>query len=353
MRCSPMGLCRRHHWPPVAAGVTAATLAPWMSAMAQSAGQGPVVAIEWIASDSNQCPDAAYVAARTARLLDGATADAPRLRARALVAHDESGPWRVDLSTESAAGTGHRSVAAESCRAAADATALILALAVDAEGAATDAGADSTPGKTAPTTLAAIAGPVPATSSSRETPVPPPDRSPSKIFSAGVYALADLGTLPRIAPGGGIRLGATPPFAPAVRLELGASLWVPQTVSPAAPSLSSRFDLRSFEVAACWTPSLGRWELGACVGGELGWITASGTSSGTGVGRSSDALWPILRGGITGAFRLGARWAIRADLGLGVSLDRPEFRWEGVGAGTAQSPAVVAARAAVGLEVRF
>jgi hypothetical protein len=64
-------------------------------------------------------------------------------------------------------------------------------------------------------------------------------------------------------------------------------------------------------------------------------------------------LWPILRGRITGAYRLCAQWAIRADLGLGVSLDRPEFRWEGVGAGGVQSPAVVAARAAVGLEVRF
>jgi hypothetical protein len=324
-----------------------------MAAMAQPAGRGPVVAIEWIASDSDQCPDAAYVKARTAWLVDGATADAPRLRARAVVARDESGPWRVSLSTESATVTGHRSVTAESCRAAADATALILALAVDAEGGAPDAGADSTPAMTAPPTLAATAAPAPAASPSQETPVPAPGRPPSKIFSAGVYALADLGTLTRLDPGAGVRLGATPPFAPTMRLELGASLWAPQTISQTSPSLGSRFDLRSFDVAACWVPSLGRWELGACVGGELGWITAIGSSSGTGLGRSSDALWPILRGRITGAYRLCAQWAIRADLGLGVSLDRPEFRWEGVGAGGVQSPAVVAARAAVGLEVRF
>jgi hypothetical protein len=66
-----------------------------MAAMAQPARRGPVVAIEWIASGSDQCPDAAYVEAKTSRLLDGATADAPRLRARAVVVRDESGPWRV------------------------------------------------------------------------------------------------------------------------------------------------------------------------------------------------------------------------------------------------------------------
>jgi hypothetical protein len=327
-----------------------------MAAMAQLAGRGPVVAIEWIAPDSDRCPDAAYVEAKTARLLDGATADAPRLRARAVVLRDESGPWRVDLSTESAAGTGRRLVTAETCRAAADAIALILALAVDAEARATDAGADSTPAVTvppAPPAPAATTAPAPVASPSHETPVPTPDLPPSKVFSAGVYALADLGTLPRLDSGAGIRLGATPRFAPTVRLELGASLWAPQAVSQASPSLGSRFDLRSFDVGACWVPSFGRWELGSCADGELGWITASGSSSGTGVGRSSDAVWPILRGRITGTYRLGAQWAIRGDVGLGVSLDRPEFRWQGVGAGGVQSPAVVAARAAVGLEVRF
>jgi hypothetical protein len=324
-----------------------------MAAMAQPAGSGPRVAIDWVVPDSRSCPGALYVEALIASLLDGATGGARGLRAHAVVSRDESGAWHVDLSTESAAGAGHRSVTAETCRAAADATAFILALAVDEEGGGADAGADSGRTSTAPSPPAVIAGPVPAASPPPETPVPVPDRHPSKIFSAGVYALADLGTLPAFDLGAGVRLGATPPFAPSVRLEFGASLWMPEEISQASPSTTSRFDLRSFDVAACWAPMLGHWELGACLGGELGWMEGTGRSSGTGVGRSGDAFWPVVRGRVTSAYRLGAAWAVRADLGVGVSLDRPEFRWEGVGAAEAQSPAVVAARAAVGLEVRF
>jgi hypothetical protein len=358
---------RRHDWRPVAAG-TAATiaLAPWMAAIAQSAQHGSVVTVDWVASD--RCPDAAYVDAKIARLLAGAAADTPRLRARAVVVRDKNGPWRVDLSTESATGTGHRSVTAETCRAAADVTALVLALAVDPEGAsrnrggsmdadaAIDAGADSTSSVTAPSVGAATDAPAPeatVASTSNETQASVPNRVESRVFAAGVYVLADLGTLPYLGAGAGVRLAVIPPFARAARLEVGASLWAPQTVAPTTASLGGRFDLRSIDVAACWVPSLGRWELGACLGGELGWMTGSGISSGTGEGQTNDALWPILRPRVTGAYRLSTQWAVRGDLGLGVSLGRPQFRWEGVGGGDVQSPGVVAARADVGLEARF
>jgi hypothetical protein len=357
----------RRGWPPVAAGTAAAVaLAPWTVAIAQPPERGPVVTVDWVASD--RCPDAAYVEAKIARLLAGAVPDTPRLRARAVVVRDKNGPWHVDLSTESATGTGHRSVTAETCRAAADVTALILALAVDPEGAsrnrggsmdadaAIDAEADSTSSVTAPSGGAATDGSASeatVASTSNETRASVPDRPASTIFAAGVYALADLGTLPFLGPGAGVRLAAMPAFAPAARLELGASLWAPQTVAPTTASLGGRFDLRSIDIAACWVPSLGRWELGACLGGEVGWMTGSGIGSGTSVGQTSDAVWPILRPRFAGAYRFTRQWAVRGDVGLGVSLARPQFRWEGVGGGDVQSPAVVAARAGVGLEGRF
>lgn len=377
-----MSARRRQGWPSVAAGMAAAVaVAPWMVAIAQSAERGPVVTVDWIAS--GPCPDKAYVEAKIERLLVGATADAPRLRARAVVVRDKDGPWRVDLSTHSATITGHRSVTAETCRAAADVTALILALAVDPDGsgrdrpgsidagASMDAGPDSRSADDADESMddgaysmfavtvpsASVATDAPsargtAPSTSNETPTSAPDRPKSLTLAAGVYALGDLGTLPSLGPGGAIRLAAIPPFASAGRLELGASIWAPQTVG-STTSLHSRFDLRSFDVAVCWAPSLDRWELGACLGAELGWMTGSGFSSGPGQGETSDALWPILRPRATGAYRFSARWAVRADLGLGINLDRPQFRWEGVGGSEVESPAVVAARAAVGLEGRF
>jgi hypothetical protein len=64
-----------------------------MGAIAQPAERGPVVTIDWVASD--RCPDAGYVDAKIARLLAGAAPDTPRLRARAVVVGDENGPWRV------------------------------------------------------------------------------------------------------------------------------------------------------------------------------------------------------------------------------------------------------------------
>jgi hypothetical protein len=96
-----------------------------MAASAQPPERSPVVPVDWVASD--RCPDAAYIEAKVARLLAGPAPDTPRLRARAVVVRDKNGPWRVDLSTESATGTGHRSVTAETYVAAGKGSTLTVA----------------------------------------------------------------------------------------------------------------------------------------------------------------------------------------------------------------------------------
>ena len=259
-------------------------------------------------------------------------------------------PCVSNLSTESSTRLRHRSVTAENCRAAADATALVLALAVDAEGDGTPAEAASSQTPTAPSPRAASPGPAPAGSPRRENAVPATDGQGSKIFSAGVYVLADLGTLPVFDVGAGVRLGVTPPFAGDLRFEVGANLWMPESISAGVHDepLQSAV-LRGRRLLGALLRPLGARR----VPGRRARLDAASGSSSSGVGRRSNAFWPIARARFTSAYRLGAAWAIRADLGVGVSIDRPEFSWEGVGAGDPLSPAVVAARGVVGVDMRF
>jgi hypothetical protein len=126
--------------------VVGVALAGGTLALAQPVEPGPAVVLEWIAP--SECPDSAYVKREIRRLLAGAPApETPPLRARVEVSREIEERWRVSLTTTGAQGTGHRSLTAETCRALAGATALILALAVDprrvAMNVTVDGGADS------------------------------------------------------------------------------------------------------------------------------------------------------------------------------------------------------------------
>src|SRR5262249_10314346 len=111
------------------------------------------VTLDWQAPP--ECPGSAYVMGEVARQLAGSTASPDkRIRARAEV-QKEGAKWNLRLSVEQGDRRGERSLRAESCKAAADATALIVAMAVDPSRAlAADAGSAIVmlaPPSTAPT----------------------------------------------------------------------------------------------------------------------------------------------------------------------------------------------------------
>jgi hypothetical protein len=384
----------------------AALVLPWAPAPASASDAGSLIDLEWIAPDG--CPDAATIGREVDRLRADLTSAAhPYLRAHAEVQKEKSGQWRMELRTTSPQGPGHRTVRAESCRALADATALILALAlpVDSEPAAEDRSTERVPqATTRPASENAGAGPKPASASIAPSPLPasgaparpppapataPPalastpavpassaspapasarSESPSLQggsplrrplaqpsrwavrLSAGAFAVLDAGTLPTVAPGVAGRLAATASAFPSLRLELDAALFQDET-APSPPARSATFALRTFDASGCIVTRAGVLEIGPCVSLEVAWLSAKGLYESHEA--AGDAEWLVLRARATVAYPWSSAWSVRADVGGGLDLSRPEFVSEGPQGGLIDQPARCTGRVSLGIELRL
>jgi hypothetical protein len=302
------------------------------------------VTLEWVAPE--ECPDAAHVEREVERLLaDVSTGGGPYLQARAEVHGDESGVWHVDLRTTGPEGPGLRTVTAESCQALADATALILALAVDPERVAANDSTRSSASQTPPPPPSenAAAGP--------KSTVPPPTTSPRAVRVAVVAsALLDIGSLPTAAPGVAATLTVGPGAFPPLRFEIGAGVFLDEAATRPLER-SGTFSLRTFDANGCLVAPAGRLEIGGCAGAELAWISAVGLSES--VTTRGEAEWMVLRVRATAAYLVSSVWAVRADAGVGLDLLRPEFVSAGADPGLIFQPARFTGQGSLGMELRF
>ncbi len=349
---------------------------------ARAEGSTGLVELEWVAPDG--CPDAAYVEAATERLAPGlGTVGGPYLHAHADVRREKSGLWRVEIRTAGPEGAGRRTVTAESCSALADAAALILALAIDpdrvaatptatgpapqaprpapsASTAATPSNATVAPASPAAPT---VSTPAEATlASSVEDSVPPRGFGPDSAsrwairFAVAAAAVLDTGTLPTAAPGFAVTLGVVPVALSAFRLELGAGQFLDESTTQ-SPARSGTFSLRTFDAGGCLVTEVGRagrmrhGEVGGCTNVELAWLSAAGLYES--VTSQGDAEWWVLRARVTAAYAWSRAWAIRADVGGGLDVTRPQFVSAGAEQGLIHQPARYTGRGALGLEVRF
>jgi hypothetical protein len=276
-------------------------------------------------------------------------------------------------------------VTAESCAALAAATALILALALPldsrriarraADGsslapatAATPVVAEASrpaPAKAPASVVAQANGAAPTKAATPEVagttfvvpsrahgPIPRPRQSPRRRvgFAATGSAVLDTGTLPTAVPGVAATLALIPGAFRALRLELGAALFLTErTTRPAARS--GTFSLRTGGVGGCLVTTLGPIEVGACANADMAWLSAAGLYET--VRSHGDAEWVVLRARATVAFPLSSAWAIRADLGGGLDMTRPQFVSAGAEQGLIGQPARFTGRGALGLELRF
>jgi len=254
------------------------------------------------------------------------------------VQEDESGAWSLELRTTGRDGSGVRRVSAESCRALADATALILALAIDPTLPAANGASERT---------ATPAQPVvePAAFATRTSLARPAVR-----FAVDASAVVDVGTLPVVAPGVAATLAAIPGALPALRVEIGAGLFLDEAAT-SPPARSGTFSLRVFGASGCLVAPARRWEIGACAGAELAWMAAEGLYEST-LSRVQTE-WAVLRAKARVAYRLSSAWAVRADVGAGLDMSRPEFMSGGYGHGLIFRPARCTGRGTLGLELRF
>jgi hypothetical protein len=346
--------------------------------------QAPTFTLRWDAP-APDCPDEPYVRAAVENLLGGEDPAAAHVEAHAQVERLAAAGWRVRLRTVRDGVPGERVVESSSCRSLADATAFILALAIDrprvmsrtppepppgsaptsvpasgstsATAASTSASApESAPapgGAPAPASTPAPAPastPAPVPALAPALPLEPPRmpaRPPSSYRVAAFVAFSgDLGTLPQAAYG--FHLGGAILF-PRARLEAYGAFWPSQHGGdPSAPSAGGDVFLADGGVRACWDPLAGAVAFDACPGLEVGVLHGQGT--GVRMPRSSNGIWFAATALARIAWRFAPSWALFLDASLVVPFERDQFTLDQQ---TVHQAAPVEGRASAGPELRF
>jgi hypothetical protein len=308
------------------------------------------VSVAWEAPDP--CPDAAALLARVELITRRALRFDPDASAtiEGRVYQGTSGDYHVDLTTRIGEQRETRALRATTCEAVVDASALVVALALEphTSGSPLDASEGETAGS-----VSAAGGPAspspsvpePMQPATREPPAEPPTtsdaapepharvpgsapwsvpatataraRRPQSLisFAEGAGALAQTTTI-----AGGIAGGLGWQHGRA-RIDLGARHWFRATT---ATDPGVRLALTSGALRGCFVPTWGRVELPMCAGVEAGGMRARGR--GTGVrSEAGTAPWFALLAGVDLVVVLTPWLGLRARVELAVALSRPTF----------------------------
>jgi hypothetical protein len=324
--------------PPTARTSVAAGIAAMFAVLVATSvarGQSPTFTVTWDAP-AGDCPDEAYLRSAVDQLLGGEDPAGARVEARAHVERAAEGVWRVRLTTAREGAAGERVVESTSCRSLADATALIVALAIDPRRVAQNQAAP---------TPAPAATPAP-------TPAPPPPLAPAPThtpsrFAAFTAISGDLGTLPQ--PAYGFLLGGAL-LAARARIEAYGSYWPSRHAhATSTPSAGGDVLLATGGARGCWIPLGGALSVAACPGLELGVLHGQGTS--VRIRRSADGVWVAATALARLTWHLAASWGLFLDASLAVPLVRDQFELDDIG--TIHRAAPAEGRAAFGPELRF
>jgi hypothetical protein len=360
------------------------------TARAEEASATPGLHLRWSAPAG--CPAGADVAADVARMLPSASSSRRALDADARVS-GRGDRWHLTLVTRSAEGRGERELDAPTCRAVADAAALIIALAIDPAAApvvpsavpsAPTAAAPvpaAPPGEAPPASASTPAAPS-AKSPSASTPAAPSAKSPPaapapltpptataaratprplataetpqharpSAFLVGLSGAGNLGELP--SPGGGAELavGWTPR---PLRAEILGDAWLGQSAALASrPGVGG--DLRELALGArgCLDFVVAAIDAGPCVGLRV--VSMAGSGFGARATFSGSALWAEATAGAFVAARIAGPLALRVVAEGLVPLRRPDFvvLHDGV-TESLHRPTALGGKATIGAELRF
>jgi hypothetical protein len=231
---------------------------------------------------------------------------------------------------------GLRVLEEAACDVLADAVVTVVAMSLAAPGPTNDAEPAAPP--SAASTPVSTDASVPSRAASA-------DSEPRLAF--GVVAMADYGTLPSTALGGGVALA----WYPVLPLRLEATLLrsFEQSAAVAGAPFGGSFQLTSADLRACWS-LLGRVvTVGPCAGVEIAHIDASGYGSTT-VSNGAETWWSPSVGG-------AVRWQPIRHLAFSALTDIvfPATRRPFVilNAGTIYQPALASPRSLLFAEVRF
>ena len=305
------------------------------------------------------CPSGERV--REAALKSAGKAGLEPLEADARVEQGER--WKVTIrSTRNGTAAEERTVEGASCAAVADATAVILAIAMippgkdaAAAGKAKGAQEEAEAGATVAARVEAIAATpasAPSTSAStsastststRERPAAPA-RTEKHGFAGNLGAATDGTTMPAAALGGRVGLAWTPGRA---RVEIVGAFFSAQSKTTATSAAGARFNLLVAGVRGCFALLQGAVELSPCVGVDLQTMSAKGF--GATQNYDANGAWMSAAGGGLVRVPLASWFALRADVDAIAPFSRPTFVVEGDGA--VHRPSAIGARAGIGAEL--
>jgi hypothetical protein len=357
----------RARWPSILVGFAVLAGARELSAQESELP----VTLEWVAPEG--CSSRAQILRQVASMLEGTATPVKALSVRATAERMEGGRWSVSLIAEGQGEPGRRRFEAESCQAAADATALIVALLIDpsrapgvlpapAAGAPTTGGGE-TPGLPVEPPGGAPPGSAegPPSAEKRVAPAmsPPPTPSPVAgparslpgILAARLAVGGDTGTISSANLGGEVAVSAT---LRRVRFEVAGSYWAPHTARLAANTEEgAKLGLQTLGLRIAYVARYRQLTLAPFVGAELDWMSAAGFG-GTGHDNQRAQLVGVDVGG-TAAWWFWRRLALSLTLEGVVLASRPSFvaTAGGVPIGTVQQPSPVVGRTFLGVEVLF
>jgi hypothetical protein len=327
---------------------------------------GAPVDLVW--SAPSECPPRETVQAQVAKLTGEARASQP-WRAIAIVERAADGLFELRLTMELDGHREERNLRATSCAELADATAVVLAVAVDGTRASETSPspeAAPAPSEPSPAFVAATANPsaaptpepiatTPAATAARTqvaataeaAPPPAKPRTPSS-FSLAAMGTQSLGQFGVSAFGAGLavawRYGG-------MRVEVDAA-WFPRShVYGSSTGAEGDFGLWLAGLTGCWSPLRGPVALAGCAGGEAGRVEAEGSGSRVATAVAAQSPWVALKGGALLVWNVTPAIALRAGADAVFPLVRDTFYVGYVG--DVYTPSPVAARWHGGAEVQF
>jgi hypothetical protein len=306
--------------------------------------------LDWQAPQ--ECPSAADVRSEIERLLGGPPQLPPGkpLSVHAVVRND--GVWRVSLGTTAGTKARKRELDADSCRGAAEATALIVALMVDP-----NAVAQPLPAPVAsPASSGRLSGPTGGPSSSPSA-IGGPDTEPPRAagtdsgptsFTVASLMSVSMGTLPQPDIAAGVSIGIRHGLL-SFALAGYYGLIERTAYASSLQGAGGRFRFGSASLIGCHALVHGPLDAGPCAFVDVGGMGAQGF----GVSREQQRTAVWLAAGAAGfvKWNVGRRVALLLELGALAPFFRPSFVLDNVGHVFRTAP--VSGRANLGMELRF
>jgi hypothetical protein len=308
----------------------------------------PIV-LDWRSADACADADANYVLNEVTRLLHSPEAASTDRAVRAIVTmRPNANGWRADLQTETDGVRGSRTFFGGTCRAAAHAVALVLAIMINPEKVARhhepepeEAPRTPPPRSEGPTSSVATSSPV-------ETAPPRAYR-----FSASILGSTDVGTMPVPSLGAGLAAGL---LMSRLRFEILAMASPPRSAPLTdTPGVGARFHSFRGATRLCASILGGTIEVSPCLGAEF--VELSGKGFGISSPNETTLRWGEASGGGFLRWAVSPHFGLRLEAIAQVPIQRRSFVMSGseggVPLGTVHTVPPVTSRLGLGMDVRF